>query len=195
MKFNLKKHAEETINKKLEEKRENNDHLDSQNILLEKLRKDEKGDSLIEAQLSSIRDKDLIWNSTTEANIDNYKVSDGLPARNGEDQHDVLPINALEEKAHQDKIKAYKKAEDVDSDFYSGPEQPNSQLHNSVERFKGNKVREMTMASLKDADAMLYHIYLSAATDKREFTALEQSLIKGITQDKIQLMEKLNGNI
>jgi hypothetical protein len=50
----------------------------------------------------------------------------------------------------------------------------------------------MVMASLKDADAILYHIFRSAAANERELTAQEQTIVEGITRDKIALASLLN---
>jgi hypothetical protein len=134
-----------------------------------------------------------VWNNTIEAQLDKADVSEGLPKRTGEDSHTVLPINLMEEKAHQDKVKAYNKADKGGKEEVSDPTVPDdakSQLHNSPDRFKGKKVKEMVTASLRDADAMLYFIYRKASEQKRELTDSEQKLIEGINYDKAQLLNE-----
>lgn len=73
-----------------------------------------------------------------------------------------------------------------------------SQLQNNPDRFSklttdphavGNvKVKEMVTASLKDADAMLLHVYYTAASQGRELSAEEKSVVAGINDAKVQLL-------
>ena len=71
-----------------------------------------------------------------------------------------------------------------------------SQLHNHPDRVgkltpenvaNDPQLKEMVIASLKDADAMLFHIYHTAAINKRELNTVEQSLVDGISQDKVKI--------
>lgn len=76
-----------------------------------------------------------------------------------------------------------------------------SQLQNSPDRFTGSgtetegkeeginlKVDKMVMASLQDADAMLFHIYATAAKDGRKLTAKEEQQIIDINSGKMRLI-------
>jgi hypothetical protein len=73
-----------------------------------------------------------------------------------------------------------------------------SQLQNHPDRFKDLKaddvlknknVKEMVLASLQDADAMLYHIFREAAANTRDLTENEKKLVEGITRDKVAMTE------
>lgn len=56
---------------------------------------------------------------------------------------------------------------------------------------KGEKGLKMAMSSLKDADGLLFGIYLKAAKEKRSISEDEQKLICGINKDKKNLLVSL----
>ena len=87
--------------------------------------------------------------------------------------------------------------------------QPDSQLAYEPDRFKGvdksmpikekypenaktlskkEKFNELVTASLKDADAMMFHVYASAAYDKRDLTDREKKIIADINEAKSRIM-------
>jgi len=89
-----------------------------------------------------------------------------------------------------------------------GNTQP-SQLHNHPDRFgklddtvpvetdqkinrgrlrRNDKVDEMVMASLKDADAMLFHLHLTAAQEGRELNKDEQQIAIDINASKSEML-------
>ena len=43
-------------------------------------------------------------------------------------------------------------------------------------------------ASVKDADAMLFHIYASASSQGRDLTKIEQEMINDIEMGKLQVL-------
>ncbi len=85
----------------------------------------------------------------------------------------------------------------------------NSQLQNHPDRFKNidktmpihneakenaktiekkDKVDKMVMASVKDADAMLFHLYLQAAVENRELTKDETYMVGDINSGKARMI-------
>jgi len=178
------------------------------NSLLEEVRKNKEGAKVvaIEGELKGVHtEKGLV--STTESQLEDYKPEKGMPQRTGDDAHDQLPINLLEEKSHQAKIKAFKNntLKDKDTAFWdeiltsSDIKGTPTQLHNHNTRFKNlteddilknQGVKDMVMASLKDADAMLYHIYRVASSEGRNLSDKETTLVNGITADKIKHISK-----
>lgn len=77
---------------------------------------------------------------------------------------------------------------------------PESQLENCPDRFKSMgkdttvfdvldaDVKKMVTASVKDADAMLFHIYASASSQGRDLTEIEQEMINDIEMGKLQVL-------
>ena len=83
-----------------------------------------------------------------------------------------------------------------------------SQLQNNPERFKRKgidkdvkeeglnlKVDKMVMASIKDADAMLYHIYAGAVNSDRTLNKEEKQQIVDINSGKMRLMVQARGPV
>ena len=125
----------------------------------------------------------------------------------------VSPLAALNHAQEDERTKEWKKAQKSrDTDFwdkYTGTDVKGlipksrgkggeSQLPNHPDRFSklttdpksvGNiKVKEMVTASLKDADAMLLHVFYTAAAERRDLTAKEKSVVAGINDAKIRLL-------
>lgn len=92
---------------------------------------------------------------------------------------------------------------------------PKTQLENAPDRFKSldktqpitgdyaknekandknNKIPDIT-ASLKDADGMLFHIFATAASEKRETNAQENQMIKDINAGKTKLLAQWGEDI
>ena len=75
--------------------------------------------------------------------------------------------------------------------FFTNISNSTSQLPNNPNRFKGDKVNKMVMASIKDADAMLFHIYATAAKSRRNINNEEKQQIVDINSGKMRLMAQL----
>lgn len=204
--------AEVDTEKQLDKVRDENDGQEVAEKQLKKSRENKDRTKTLENQLSKVRTSSETV--TLEAQLDGQKVDD-TPVRNGLDKHQALPVNLLAETNDQKKVKALEKAaEDPETAFWdkyvdsqmvgehtkvpnkTGP----SQLQNNPDRFSGLKaddvmknknVKEMVMASLRDADAMLYHIYRAAAEHGRDLTADEQKLVEGINRDKVAMTQLL----
>jgi predicted nucleic acid-binding protein len=121
---------------------------------------------------------------------------------------DVMPINLETIKHEQKKEEVYRKAAtDGDTAFWDkylnvsvgetkvDVNVPISQLHNVSDRFNkiddatDAKYDKMVYASLKDADAMLFHIYATASG--RDLTVEEKQQVVDINSGKARLlMEK-----
>lgn len=122
---------------------------------------------------------------------------------------DVMPINLETIKHEQKKEEVYRKAtvaNDKDTAFWDkyvnisvGETKvpvniPNSQLQNVSDRFNkiddatDAKYDKMVYASLQDADAMLFHVYATAAQSKRELTVAEVQLVDDINNGKAKLL-------
>ena len=213
-KFNLKKFATvATQEERLEDDRKNRGYVPTTEGLLSDNRKGE-GDGVATEKLLSKARTNKPAEITIEGQMEKAEVPDGYPQRDGKNQYDQLPINLLAEARDQEKAKAFEKAADLgnntkfwdnfigtqlDGDETKVPSQIDgkaSQLHNRSERFTGltednQKVDKMVMASLKDADAMLYYIYHKAAVEERDLLDDEKELVAGINNDKAQLLIRL----
>lgn len=120
---------------------------------------------------------------------------------------DVMPINLETIKHEQTKEEVFRKAAmDKDTSFWDkylnvsvgetkvDVNVPSSQLQNVSERF--NKIDDateakydkMVYASLKDADAMLFHIYATVEKASRELTAIESQQIIDINSGKARIL-------
>jgi hypothetical protein len=215
--FNLKKYAKkahETGEKQLEKERRQMGTAvgDSQAVtvdhMLDDLRKETPGDETTELQLDDERVGEVTDGRTTDGQLGHHKSPDGfVPTRENTENRKFngLPINDLAEARDQEKIRAFKDAETIDGDtsFWDKTfsdvkplKAAPSQLHNAQDRVSkltpenvadDPKLKEMVMASLKDADAMLYHIYSVAARQSRELNKDEAALVDGITRDKVKM--------
>jgi len=125
----------------------------------------------------------------------------------------VMPINQASEKLDQEKAKSLKAAENEKKDTlfwdkYVGVQMEGekttvsrnvpdtgSQLQNNPARFKGEKIDKMVSASLKDADAMLFHIYATATQEKRNLTKIEEQQIVDINSGKVRILTALTPQV
>jgi len=141
----------------------------------------------------------------TEAHMDDKEVD-----FKSKDKKQVMDINAKTQEYDDKKTEAFKKAEDKkDTVFWDkyvgvqleGDGQPTktknnvpasaSQLPNNPDRFKGESIDKMVMASIKDADAMLFHIYAQAAKSQRQLSEDEKQQITDINSGKVRLMAQM----
>jgi len=160
------------------------------------------------AQLNAARKK-----AESEPTITEYSMDDKEVDFNSKDKKQVMDINVESQEYDNKKTEAFKNAEGKkDTAFWDkyvgvqleGDGQPTkiknnipgstSQLQNKPERFKGKNVDKMVMASVKDADAMLFHIYATAAKADRKITADEKQQITDINAGKIRILSYLAGS-
>jgi hypothetical protein len=185
--------------------------------LLKDVRVDKSTTTTTEDQLEASRQGFVTEGRLTEGQLEHHKSPDGaVPTRaTNVDGHQMPPLAALNATQEAEHVRAYNEAslprDDTSFwDKYIGVQlenglgkQPNavpesgSQLQNQYDRLKSvkvddlGKVKEMVMASLKDADAMLFFIYHKAAQEGRSLTAEETALVNGITNDKVKLAKLL----
>ncbi len=147
--------------------------------------------------------KNKVSETITEAQLDNNQVKE---------EKQITDINLKTQEYDTEKTKKYKKAEEDskrDTEFWDkyvgvqleGEGMPTkvdnnikdtaTQLQNTEERFEEKEVSEMVVASLKDADAMIYHIYASALSKNRELNNEEKQQIADINSGKIRLISQM----
>jgi hypothetical protein len=208
--FNLKKMAKTTyytITEKMIQENREEMHLctkaqgvDGKNINLSLPIKDKDNTVPFDKQLEAARtNKEDV--AILEKRMDDKIVSFG------DKTEGVTPINAKSEELNQKKLKDYKKAEKDSKndtkfwDKYVGVQLEGkkttvdnnipanaSQLQNNPERFKGKNIDKMVMAAIKDADAMLFHIYASAAKANRGLNEIEKQQIIDINAGKMRIL-------
>ncbi len=206
-KFNLKKIAQNigTGENQLEECRDKVDLSNekqgvvNKNINLSIPVKDKDNTIPFNVQLEAERKNE------TEFSIIESSMDDKVVDFKSKDKKQIMDINVKTQEYDSTKAKAYKEAEDkktADTSFwdkYVGVKIEGeitkvdnnipasaSQLQNKEERFKGKKIDKMVMASLKDADAMLLHIY--ASSQNRKLTADEEQQIIDINSGKSRIL-------
>ena len=135
-----------------------------------------------------------------------------LDKRNEEWDTSVMPINLETEKHHQKHVEAFKDAEKNDKetlfwDKYVGKQilrevtkvdknVSETQLENAPERFKNLEdatdveIKKMVSASLKDADAVLFHIYATDNKEDRDLNDKEKQIVVDINSGKMGLITK-----
>ena len=211
--FNLKKVASKTpqiLDKELKDNRKKMEMCtDAQgvvdkNINLSMPTKDKDNTVAFNKQLDAARKNDTKDPQITEASMDKKEVAFG------EKTEGVSPLAVKSQSLDDEKTKAYKKAEEEIKkdtlfwDKYVGVqlEGPStkvdknlpasaSQLPNNPARFKGKDVEKMVMASLKDADAMLFHIYAIAGKEGRALTKEEEQQIIDINSGKTRILSQI----
>jgi hypothetical protein len=215
-KFNLKKQASTKdcviSDKQLSENRKSMDLSNEQqqvvgkNINLSLPTKDKDNTIPFDKQLEASRkegEKEII----TEGHMDK-KESDF----NSKDKIQVTDINVKTEEYNKKYLDAFNKAEGETKkdtlfwDKYVGvqleqKDMPTkvdinvpvsgSQLGNQPDRFDEEEVKKLIMASIKDADAMLFHIYSSVAKKGGGLDKNEKQQIIDINSGKMRLMSKL----
>lgn len=215
-KFNLRKQAsanDYVIHDKMLSKNRDEMNLSSEkqgvpskNINLSLPTKDKDNTVPMNVQLEAER-KNETSVSITEASMDDKQAD-----FNSKDKKQVMDINVKTEEYNQKNLDAFKRAEDSskkDTEFWDkwvgvqleGSGQPTkvdnniptstSQLPNHPDRFKGKEVEKMVMASMKDADAMLFHIYAAAAQEGRDLNEDEKQQVVDINAGKTRLMAQM----
>jgi hypothetical protein len=211
-KFGGKKALDTSENQLARERKEMGTSADldgaTTNHRLDEVRKNPDGDETTQLQLEDVREADVTEGKTTDGQLGHHKAPEGfVPTRTDSEKRKFfgLPINELAESRDQEQTRAFNDAVTLDgnTDFWDRafdkvkvvPHGP-SQLHNNQSRVskltpenvaENPKLKEMVMASLKDADAMLFHIYYVAKTAGRELTEGERNLVSGITNDKVKI--------
>ncbi len=215
-KFNLKKQAsaENAVisDKAIQANREKMGHsVDQQgvaekNINLSLPVKNKDNTVPFNVQLASARKNTETEPSITEASMDQKEVD-----FKSKDKKQVMDINVESQDYDNKKTEAFKNAEGKkDTAFWDkyvgvqleGDGQPTkvknnipgsaSQLQNNPARFKGKNVEKMVMASVKDADAMLFHIFAKAAKLNRDITDNEKQQVIDINAGKIRILSYLS---
>jgi hypothetical protein len=210
-KFNLSKVAAKTGFKNYNKMLEDNvlvpaGDIAEKNINLSLETKDKDNTVPFEVQLEASRDGKDNYTTAEKALDDNPKLYND---RRLDQTGDVMPVNLETIKHEQKKEEVYRKAtvaNDKDTAFWDkhvdisvGETKvpvnvPSSQLQNVSDRFNkiddatNAKYDKMVFASLKDADAMLFHIYASAAKEKREPTEKESQQIIDINSNKVRIL-------
>ena len=146
--------------------------------------------------------------NNTDVEITEASMDDKIADFKCKHKKQVMDINVESRKYIDEQADAYKKAENAtkaDTEFwdkYVGVQLEGtmkkidnnvpasaSQLQNAPDRFKGEKIEKMVMASMKDADAMLFHIYATASKESRNLTEEDQQKITDINSGKIRLAQ------
>ncbi len=211
VKFNLKKIAQNIgiINKQLDDNRSNVDTSNekqgvvNKNINLSIPVKNKDNTIPFNSQLEAERKNE------TEFSILEAQMDDKIVDFKSKDKKQIMDINVKTQEYDSEKTKKYKEAENkkkADTSFwdkYVGVQLEGkmkkvdnnipasaSQLQNKEERFKGKEINKMVMASLKDADAMLLHIY--ANSKNRELTKDEGQQVIDINSGKIRILSQVD---
>jgi hypothetical protein len=179
--------------------------LPAKNINLSMPVKNKDSTIPFETQLSANRDgKDSL--RVTEKDLD-----DGKKVYNNkrDDAWDtsIMPINLLSEsydKKKEEDLKEADKKMDTETLFWDGyvgvqmygketkvydniPPKA-SQLPNNPEKFTIEGIQKKISTTLQDADAMLFHIYATAAKEGRDVTEEEKQKISDINNNKIKIL-------
>ncbi len=181
---------------------------DSKNINLSLIKKDQDSTLTLEKQMESTREGSDTLKVTEKAINEEKKVYNERRIQNPEN---VMAINIAAEAhdlKHQEAYKAAENKEKQDTEFwdkYIGQELEGekttvdknvskTQLANAPERFKGldtavdkvveYKVPNLVESSLKDADAMLFHIYAAAHKENRDLNDTEKQMVVDINSYK-----------
>jgi hypothetical protein len=217
-KFNLKKKAssgdyvigDKMLDKNRKDMNLSTDQQDvaSKNINLSLPVKDKDNTIPFNKQLEAERKEE------TEVSITESKMDDKVFSV-GDESISVTPINVKSEELNQKKQEDFKKAENAaktETEFWDkyvgvqleGEGMPTkvkknipesaSQLGNHPDRFKGENIEKLVMASIdsiKDADAMLFHIYATAAKQDRDLNSTEKQQITDINSGKMRIMSQM----
>jgi len=218
-KFNLKKHSVKTVVKPYEKRLDDNDKKvgieQVENKIYDKLlhddRKNEDDNRIYEKQLENAR------------TYSPHKNTEGQFKDNEQKYHGAegAPLMDMFKKTEQDEIDEFVKADNSDKrekrfwEGYVGTQIPKDQVTKIVdndqpsqilsnfdnrEEFRAEnpaispKVEEI-MNSIKDADAMLYHIHRTAKSELRSLSEQEEKAIKEIDSGKTELLKALSVNL
>ena len=208
-KFNLSKIAVKSGVKNYSKMLEDNvlvpaGDIAEKNINLSLPIKDKDNTVPYEVQLEASRDGKDNYATAEKALDENPKLYND---RRLDQTGDVMPINLETIKHEQKKEEVYRKAAtDKDTSFWDkylnisvgdtkvDVNVPNTQLQNKSDRFDkiddaiDAKYDKMVYASLKDADAMLFHIYATTEREERELTAQEKQQVIDINSGKARIL-------
>jgi len=207
--FNLKKTAAsdaQIADKMIQENREDMSlDIDAQGVVYRNIntsisKKDNDNTIPFNKQLDAARNnKDE--GSIIEAKMDKEEVLFG------EKGDSMMPINEESEKFCKKKEDDFKKESDSskkDTAFWdkyvgiSTGENPETKVIDNTppsasQLFNKSAKSEAILASLRDADAMLFHIYATAAQEKRELNNVENQQITDINSGKMRLFAQTWG--
>lgn len=213
--FNLKKIAEKKVSTINEKKLEGNRNalglsIESQdivgkNINLSLPKKEIDNTVPFNQQLNKSR------NNKDENKIIESKMSKKIVNFEDKDKKQIMDINVKTQEYDTEKDKQYKEAEQLkkkDTDFWDKfvglqleqkmkkvdnniPSEA-SQLQNCPSRFKEKEINKMVMASIKDADAMLFHIYATAYSQNRDLSEIENQQVADINSGKSRLLNDVS---
>lgn len=218
--FNLKQAKQESVSSQEELLSENRkgkalgESIGSHEWLLDDNR---KGSETIITEGQLKREGDQTKGRLTEGQLESHTPPEGYAKRDASNEKAQMnPLAALNAAQENERLKQFEDEGGVTADtkFWdkyvasqllgeetSIPAQvSSSQLQNSYDRLKGLKVddmgkhegvKKMVMASMKDADAVLFYVYHKAATESRDLNADEKTVVDGITADKIKLASLL----
>lgn len=216
-KFNLSKRAssgdyvisDKSIQKNREDMNLSNDQQSviGKNINLSLPVKDKDNTIPFNKQLDAERKNVEAEPSIIESKMDDKEVTFG------DKTEGIMPINIKTEEYNQKHLEDFKKAESSpkrDTAFWDkyvgvqleGEGMPTkidknvpssgSQLQNHPDRFKGGNIDKMVMASVKDADAMLFHIHATVSKQGRDINDIEKQQIIDINSGKTRLIAQFS---
>ena len=218
-KYNLKKQAsagDSTVTDKMLDKNRTDMNLSNnqqkvveKNINLSLPIKDKDNTVPFNLQLEASRTNTDAEPSITEASMDDKEVHS-----DSKDKKQVMDINVKTQEYCQEHEDSFKQAEGEKNtafwDKYVGVQlegdgmptkvknnipATSSQLPNNPARFKGKDINKMVMASIKDADAMLFHIHATAARSGRNLSEDEKQQIIDINSGKRRILAGNNPNV
>lgn len=145
------------------------------NVQLEASRKNEKDQQIIEAKMDS-----------KQVNF-------------GDKFEQISPINKESQKYDNEKLKKFKEAQDKDKETLFWDKYIGVQMDGETTKVPDNIPPEASqlqnipekLASLKDADAMLFHIYASAKKEGREINDSEKQQIIDINSGKNRILAQM----
>jgi len=216
--FNLKKHAAKPkvvkpYEKMLIDQNKEEGFKETPNVIMNKqlkeLRKDLPGDKIYEKQLEDVRvgsaneivEKQM--NKKTDGyqkmreKTDNYveEMAKETEDKRAKDYNKANYAGKRDTAFWDDYVNTQIPADDVTK--VSDNHQPSQLVENYGSREDFNKENndikksaQVKVQTLSDADAMIFHIYRSAAQSKRELTLKEREQIQSINSGKIRLLRK-----
>ena len=207
--FNLHKESQVTnINTRLQEDRDrfdNNAQSEPGNLdwLLSDDRKEEDLNTITEKQLGESDTRVGMEPVITEAQLNNSPG--GVLTKNRDSE--TTPLQDMAKQYEKEFIDAFKKAQKDNEGVYPDMPKPGSQMidgkapevptkersqllsnYETREEFNKKNVGANAASAIKDADAMLFHIYRTAVQEGRELTDQEKQVVTDINSGKVRLL-------
>jgi len=207
--FNLHKKAQVTnVNTRLQEDRDrfdNNAKKDPGNLdwLLKEDRKNEDLNTITEKQMTEKDVRVDMEPVITEAQLNKNPEGGLIKNRNSE----AVPLQDMSKKYEQEFIDAFRKAAGDDEGVYPDMPKPGSQMvdgqspkvptkersqllsnYKTREEFDKKNVSANAASAIKDADAMLFHLYKVAAQEGRELSEPEKQIVADINSVKARIL-------